>query len=374
VNVLIAPDSHKGGPDASHVASTIADAWRNSRPDDVITSIPIADGGEGTADILARATGGKTFPLKAPGPLGTAIETDWVLLGDGKSAVIELARTSGLALIPENRRNPLRATTRGMGDAILEAIQRGATDLILSVGGSSSNDGGAGLAAALGYILVDDSGLPVPDGATGILSATKLRITPHPLLEKVKRVRVAVDVQNPLTGPNGAAAIYGPQKGATASDIDVLDRCMEHWLEITGLSSFPGAGAAGGTPVGIRLVFPDATFEPGISLVLDACGFDDALKHADLVITSEGCFDRQTHMGKAISGVAARAAAAGVPVIVIAGMVDVPSLAQSALPGYTFHHVEASSSGPIADVAQRITNLRAATARVAKQIETILQP
>ena len=373
MNILIAPDSHKGGPDASHVASTIADAWRNTRPDDVITSIPIADGGDGTAAILAQATEGRTFPFLAPGPFGIPQMADWVLLGDGKTAVIELARTSGLALIPENRRNPLGATTRGMGDAILEAIQHGATDLILTVGGSSSNDGGAGLAAALGYILVDDNGLPVPDGAARILSATKLRITPHPLLEKVKRVRVAVDVQNPLTGPNGAAAIYGPQKGATASDIVVLDRCMERWLEITGLSSFPGAGAAGGTPVGIRLVFPDATFEPGISLVLDACGFDDALKHADLVITSEGCFDRQTHMGKAISGVAARAAAAGVPVIVIAGMVDVPSLAQSAKSGYAFRHVEASSNGPVAAVAQRITNLRATTARVARQIETILQ-
>ena len=372
MNILIAPDSHKGGPDASQVASTIADAWRNTRPGDVITSIPIADGGDGTADILAEATEGRTFPFLAPGPFGIPQMADWVLLGDGKTAVIELARTSGLALIPENRRNPLRATTRGMGDAILEAIQHGATDLILTVGGSSSNDGGAGLAAALGYILVDDNGLPVPDGATGILSATKLRITPHPLLEKVKRVRVAVDVQNPLTGPNGAAAIYGPQKGATASDIVVLDRCMERWLEMTGLSSFPGAGAAGGTPVGIRLVFPDARFEPGISLVLDACGFDDALKHADLVITSEGCFDRQTHMGKAISGVAARATAAGVPVIVIAGMVDVPSLAQSANPGYAFHHVEPSSNGPVADVAQRITNLRAATAKVAGQIETTL--
>ena len=374
MHILIAPDSHKGGPDAALVAETIADAWHSIRPADDMVCIPIADGGEGTADILARATGGKTFPLKAPGPLGTAIETDWVLLGDGKTAVIELARTSGLAMVPMHLRNPGRMTTRGMGDAILAAIKHGATDLILSVGGSSSNDGGAGLAAALGYRLIDDTGNPVPDGALGIQSAVNLEITPHTLLRKVRSVRVAVDVQNPLTGPNGAAAIYGPQKGATASDIVVLDRCMEHWLGITGLTSFPGAGAAGGTPVGIRLVFPDATFEPGISLVLDACGFDDALKHADLVITSEGCFDRQTHMGKAISGVAARADAAGVPIIVIAGMVDVPSLAQSALPGYTFHHVEASASGPIADVDQRITNLRAATARVAAQIETILHP
>ncbi len=370
MNILIAPDSHKGGPDASLVASTIADAWRNTRPGDAITAIPIADGGDGTAAILAQATAGRTFPFLAPGPFGLPQMADWVLLGDGKTAVIELARTSGLALIPENQRNPLRTTTRGMGDAILEAIQHGATDLILTVGGSSSNDGGTGLAAALGYILVDDSGLPVPDGALGIMSATKLRITSHPLLERVKRVRVAVDVQNPLTGPQGAASIYGPQKGATLNDIAHLDVCMERWLDITGLESFPGAGAAGGTPVGIKLVFPDALFEPGISLVLDACGFDAAIQKVDLVITSEGCFDDQTLMGKAISGVAARAAAAGVPVIVIAGMTK---FAETYCVPAAICHVEASTRVPTADITTRITNLDAATRRVAAAIETILQ-
>lgn len=370
MNILIAPDSHKGGPDALLVASTIADAWRYTRPTDVITSIPIADGGEGTAEILAQATGGRTFPLLAPGPFGLPQMADWVLLGDGKTAVIELARTSGLALIPENQRNPLRATTRGMGDAILEAIQQGATDLILTVGGSSSNDGGTGLAAALGYILVDDSGLPVPDGALGIMSATKLRITPHPLLKNVNSVRVAVDVQNPLTGPRGAASVFGPQKGATPDDIDRLDFCMQRWLDITGLESFPGAGAAGGTPVGIKLVFPHAQFEPGISLVLDTCGFDAAIEKADLVITSEGCFDDQTLMGKAISGIAARAAAVGVPVIVIAGMTK---LAETQTLPAAIRHVEASTRVPTADITTRIANLAAATRRVAAAIETILQ-
>ena len=372
MHILIAPDSHKGGPDAPLVAETIAAAWRSIRPADVITCIPIADGGDGTADILATATGGKHYPLRAPGPLGIDIDTDWVLLGDGKTAVIELARTSGLAMLPPQLRNPGKVTTRGMGIAILAAIEHGATDLILTVGGSSSNDGGAGLAAALGYRLTNATGDVVPDGALGILSASKLEITPHPLLENVRSVRVALDVQNPLTGPNGAAAIYGPQKGASSTDIETLDRCMEHLLAITGLESFPGAGAAGGTPVGIKLVFPNATFEPGISLVLDACCVDDVLRKADLVITSEGRFDRQTLMGKAISGVAARAAAASVPVIVIAGMVEENINASLGDFKSIIRHVEATSERPVDDIDVRITNLTAATCRVAQQIETLM--
>ena len=372
MHILIAPDSHKGGPDAPLVAVTIAAAWRSIRPADVITCIPVADGGDGTADILATATGGKHFPLRAPGPLGPDIDTDWVLLGDGKTAVIELARTSGLAMLTPQLRNPGKMTTRGMGIAILAAIEHGATDLILTVGGSSSNDGGAGLAAALGYRLTNATGDAVPAGALGILSASKLQITPHPLLENVRSVRVALDVQNPLTGPSGAASIYGPQKGASSADIETLDRCMEHWLAITGLKSFPGAGAAGGTPVGIKLVFPNATFEPGISLVLDACCVDDVLRKADLVITSEGRFDRQTLMGKAISGVAARAAAASVPVIVIAGMVEENINASLGDFKSIIRHVEATSERPVDDIDARFTNLTAATSRVAQQIETLM--
>jgi len=372
MHILIAPDSHKGGPDAGLVAETIAAAWRTIRPTDVMTCIPIADGGDGTADILRKATGGKTYPLRAPGPLGTDIDTDWVLLGDGKTAVIELARTSGLAMLPESLRNPAMTSTRGMGTAILAAIAHGATDLILTVGGSSSNDGGAGLAAALGYRLTTTTGDAVPDGALGILAASNLQITPHPLLENVRSVRVALDVQNPLTGPNGAAAIYGPQKGASSDDIATLDRCMEYWLALTGLESFTGAGAAGGTPVGIKLVFPNATFEPGISLVLDACGVDKALCDADLVITSEGRFDQQTLMGKAISGVATRAAAAGVPVIVIAGMVETNINISRGDYKYIIRHVEATSERPVDDIDVRITNLCAATRRVARQIEELL--
>ena len=372
MHILIAPDSHKGGPDAPLVAETIAAAWRSIRPADAITCIPIADGGDGTADILATATGGKHYPLRAPGPLGTDIDTDWVLLGDGKTAVIELARTSGLAMLPPQQRNPGKMTTRGMGIAILAAIEHGATALILTVGGSSSNDGGAGLAAALGYRLTNATGDVVPDGALGILTASQLQITPHPLLENIKSVRVALDVQNPLTGPNGAAAIYGPQKGARSADIATLDRCMEHWLAITGLECFPGAGAAGGTPVGIKLVFPNATFEPGISLVLDTCCVDNVLREADLVITSEGRFDRQTLMGKAISGVAARAATAGVPVIVIAGMVEANINATLGDYKSIIRHVEATSERPVDDIDARISNLTAATHRVARQVEMLI--
>ena len=183
---------------------------------------------------------------------------------------------------------------------------------------------------------------------------------------------MALDVQNPLTGPNGAAAIYGPQKGASSADILTLDRCMEHWLAITGLESFPGAGAAGGTPVGIKLVFPNATFEPGITLVLDACCVDNVLREADLVITSEGRFDRQTLMGKAISGVAARAAAAGVPVIVIAGMVEANINATLGDYKSIIRHVEATSAHTVDDIDARISNLTAATHRVARQVEMLI--
>jgi glycerate kinase len=182
-------------------------------------------------------------------------------------------------------------------------------------------------------------------------------------------VRVAVDVQNPLIGPTGAAAVYGPQKGATPDDIAYLDFCMQRWLDITGLESFPGAGAAGGTPVGIKLVFPYAQFEPGIALVLDTCGFEVAIRQADLVITSEGCFDDQTLMGKAISGIAARATAASLPVIVIAGMTK---LTQTHCLPAAICHVEASTAIPTADITTRITNLESATRRVAGAIDKIL--
>lgn len=367
MNILIAPDSHKGGPDALCVANTIKAAWLSVRPFDSVICIPIADGGEGTAEILSHATQGNRFPVDVTGPLGNRIAADWVLLGDGKTAVIELARTSGLALVPDALRTPATKTTRGMGEAILAALAGGATELILTVGGSSSNDGGAGLAAALGYELTDDADQPVFAGAIGILSASKLQTKPHPSLQRVRSVRVAVDVQNPLTGPNGAAAVFGPQKGAAQEDIAVLDKCMERWLELTGLTSFPGAGAAGGTPVGIKLVFPDATFEAGISLVLDSCGFDQALQNADLVITSEGCFDDQTLMGKAISGIAARAESAGVPVVVIAGMVKTDCIPSAIC------HIEASTSMQTDDITERISNLTAATRRVATSIDAKLK-
>lgn len=372
MRVLICPDCHKGGPTAKVVADTIKQAWLSVRVEDHMTILPIADGGDGTAEILAEAENATRHVTLVTGSLGEPIHAAWFLSKDTRTAVIELAQSSGLALVEPNSRDIRRATSRGFGECVKAALDAGATSLILTLGGSSSNDGGAGFASALGAQTYNAAGEPCTDGGMGLLNAVVLKRDLNPLCIHVKSVKVAIDVHNFLLGDQGAATVFGPQKGATSEDIPLLDAAMQAWLTLCCIEDFTGAGAAGGTAVGIKCIFPDAAFTSGINLVLDTVGFDDALRYSDLVLTSEGCFDAQTISGKAISGIAARAHAQGVPVIIIAGMVS-SNLESSDIPA-GIARVIPTTLVPISSVPDRITNLYKTTQKVAQDYTDTWKP
>lgn len=301
-------------------AAAMAQGLRRVWPDAKIISLPVADGGEGTLDALLAATGGRIFSETVTGPLGDSVAARWGLLPDDATAIIELAEAAGLTLIPAARRDPKIAATYGVGELILRAAARpGVRRLLIGLGGSATNDGGAGILCALGVRFLDGDGKPLPPGGAALsrlatVDASALKIDPT-----AYEVSIACDVDNPLTGERGASAIFGPQKGATREDIVLLDSALAQYATLLALDSRPGDGAAGGATYGLRCLFPHAVLRPGIDLVLDAIGFDAHLAGADLVLTGEGRLDAQTLGGKVIAGVARRAKAAGVPVGAIVG-------------------------------------------------------
>ena len=284
-------------------------------------AIPVADGGEGTL-AAALAAGFARVPVLAAGPTGRPVETAYARR-DGV-AVIEMADVSGLGQLPEGRFEPLRASSRGTGEVIAAALDAGCTSIVLGIGGSACTDGGAGLAEALGARVLDVHGKQLPAGGAALAGVDRVDLTGmHPGLAGADVV-VACDVDNPLTGPDGAATVYGPQKGASAADVAILEEAMQRWAEAlataTGsdLSDRPGAGAAGG--VGLAgLALLGGRLRPGIDLILELVGFDDRLDGARLVITGEGSLDAQTLHGKTPAGVAAAAAAAGVRTVAVCG-------------------------------------------------------
>jgi glycerate 2-kinase len=321
MRVLLAPDKFKGSLSAAEVADHLAAGLGAAAPGVEVDRLPVADGGDGTVDA-AVATGYHRVPVQALGPTGETVETAFAER-DGV-AVVELADVSGLRRLPEGKLAPLVASSYGTGQVIRAALDAGCRKVVLGVGGSASTDGGAGLFEALGARLLDTAGEPVPRGGAGLGRLDRLDLGElHPALRTAEIV-VACDVDNPLTGPTGAAAVYGPQKGASASDVVMLDAALRHWArvvaETTGQdrSSVPGAGAAGGVAFGALAVL-GATLRPGIELVLELIGFADRLPGADLVVTGEGSLDEQTLRGKAPAGVAAAANASGIPVVAVAG-------------------------------------------------------
>jgi glycerate kinase len=267
----------------------------------------------------------RSAPVSGPLP-GQLVEAHWGYAPATRTAVIEMAEASGLLLVPSGRRDPKLTTTRGVGELIRKALEEGARTIIVGIGGSATTDGGAGMAEALGVRFLDAAGAPLPQGgaALGRLRAID-RTEAHPGLREA-RVIVACDVRNPLTGPEGAAAVFGPQKGATPEDVALLDGALENYrrvvLEATGIDvqTVPGSGAAGGLGAGL-LAFCGAELQSGIDVVLDATHFDDSLRLADLVLTGEGRIDAQSGSGKAVSGILKRAQAAGKPVLAIVGSV-----------------------------------------------------
>jgi len=318
--VLIAPDKFKGSLTAAQVAEAIRRGIRRQAPACEVVIAPVADGGDGTV-AAALSAGYDEVAVIASGPTGEPVRTSYAR--KEAQAVVELADVSGLVRLPGGRLAPREATSRGTGEVLAAAVDAGCSTIVLGIGGSASTDGGAGLLRALGAVLLDEAGVALPEGGAALerlawldLSAVRARMAGVSVL-------VACDVDNPLTGPEGAAAVYGPQKGAGADDLEVLERGLTRWAEVvadaTGADrrDVAGAGAAGG--VGFALLALGARLRPGIDLVLELTDFTGRLDGTDLVVTGEGALDVQTLHGKAPAGVAAAARAHGVPVVAVCG-------------------------------------------------------
>ncbi|WP_210611216.1 glycerate kinase [Priestia flexa] len=330
MKIVIAPDSFKESLSALEVAEAVEKGFKQVLPQANYVKIPMADGGEGTVQSLVDATDGEIILKKVTGPLGEPVEAFFGILGTKKTAVIEMAAASGLHLVPPAKRNPLMTTTKGTGELISAALDYGVNHIIIGIGGSATNDGGAGMAKALGAQLLDAEGNEILDGggALGNLAFINLA-TLDSRLQHVK-IEVACDVDNPLTGERGASAIFGPQKGATPEMVGLLDQNLRHYAAVLErdlgqkIDDVPGAGAAGGLGAGL-LAFLQAELKRGVDIVIEATSLLEAVRDADVVITGEGKIDGQTIYGKTPIGVAKAAKKYGVPVIGIAGNVGADS-------------------------------------------------
>ncbi len=319
MHVLIAPDSFKESLSAADAARAIDAGLRAARDDATCNLCPLADGGEGTVDALVAATGGTLRTTRVTSPLGAPVDARWGLLGDESTAVIEMAQAAGLHLVRTGRRDPTRTTTFGVGELIVAALDAGCTDIFLGIGGSATCDGGVGMAQALGVRFELDGHCGRHLAGGDLASITAVDIAARDRRLDAVLIRAACDVTNPLTGPDGAAPVYAPQKGATPVQIAQLDAGLAHIAELLGVApDRPGMGAAGGLGFGL-VAFCGATLEPGIDLVMDAVGFDARLRRADLVLTGEGRLDGQSIRGKTCIGVARRAAACRKPCIALVG-------------------------------------------------------
>jgi glycerate kinase len=322
--IVIAPDSFKESMTALQAAKAIERGFRRVIPNASYRLIPMADGGEGTVQSVADALQGERKVVKVEGPLGDTVDAEYGLSGDRKIAVIEMAQASGLHLVPKEKRNPLWTSTYGTGQLLINALDEGVEQIILGIGGSATNDGGAGMAQAVGVRLLKENGEPIGKGGGNLKELARIDMSEvDPRIRQVK-LQVACDVDNPLVGEKGAAVVYGSQKGATRATIRELDEQLLHFANIIEeelgkeVASIPGAGAAGGLGAGL-IAFLDAKLSPGVELVLQATNFHELVKGADLVITGEGRIDQQTVYGKTPIGIAKAAKQYGVPVIAIAG-------------------------------------------------------
>ncbi len=321
MKVVVAPNAFKGTISAPAAAAAIARGVRESFPDAEVVEVPVADGGDGTVEALVAAHRGLTREVEVEGPLGERVTATYGLISGGKTAVAELAATSGLALLPRAKRDPRRASTFGFGQLLAEVRGQGVVEIIAGIGGSATNDGGAGMAQALGFRLLDAQGHELERGGAALAGLERIV---RPADTRSWSIRVACDVQNPLTGPQGASYVYGPQKGADPRTVRELDAALERFANVihkdlgVDVLGLPGGGAAGGVGAGL-VAFTGARLIPGAPLVVEASGFDQALRGADLVITGEGRVDGQTAFGKAPAEVARRAQRAGVRTLLIAG-------------------------------------------------------
>ncbi|MBV8264811.1 MAG: glycerate kinase [Planctomycetaceae bacterium] len=326
MRVVVAPDKFKGSLSAPEAARAMARGVAAAVPAAAIDVVPMADGGEGTVEALVAATSGTSREAVVAGPLGEPVRARFGMLGDGHTAVLEMAAASGLALVPRDRRDPSRTSTRGTGELLLAAVEAGARRVVVGIGGSATNDGGAGLGQALGYRLLDAEGREIGPGGGALDRLAAIDASGRdPRLEGVE-VAVACDVDNPLCGPRGASAVYGPQKGADPAMVAALDRNLDHLARVlerdlgVSVRDLPGAGAAGGLGAGL-VAFASGRLEPGIALVIGAVGLADRLRDADLCLTGEGALDASSAFGKTPIGVARLARSLGCPTIALAGTV-----------------------------------------------------
>ncbi len=324
MRIIVAPDSYKGSLSALAVAQAMERGIHAVFSEAEVLKVPIADGGEGTVEALVAATGGRLLYAEVRGPLGDPVRAHWGISGEGTTAFLEMAAASGLPLVPEGRRDPRVTSTFGTGQLLKAALEAGLRKVILGIGGSATNDGGMGMARALGARLLDAEGRDLPEGGAALARLHQIDLSGlDPRLAEAS-ILVACDVDNPLCGPRGASAVYGPQKGATPEGVAELDAALGVFAavatKVTGrdIANVPGAGAAGGLGAGL-LFFTPAVLRPGVAIVLEATGFEALVLGVDLVFTGEGRTDFQTSMGKAPVGVAELASHVGVPVICLSG-------------------------------------------------------
>ncbi len=327
MRIVIAPNAFKGSLSALEAAEAIGEGVRVAAREAELVLVPIADGGDGTVDALVAATQGERRMLRVRGPLGDPVDAEYGLIDGGSTAVIEMAKAAGLALVPKEQRDPRITTTYGVGELLQHAYDAGAHHFVVGIGGSATNDGGAGMAQALGYHLLDQDGLELPPGGLALTRLARIHVGAVHANWKETKVDVACDVSNPLTGPRGASAVYGPQKGATPEMVAELDAALHHFAEIirrdlgVDVEQLPGAGAAGGLGAGL-VAFAGARLQPGAEMVMEVLHLDERLMGAQLVITGEGRLDSQTaRFGKGPAAVARHAKNAGIPVVAIGGSV-----------------------------------------------------
>lgn len=323
---VLAPDSFKESMTAKEVCIAMEKGLRKVYPEANYVHVPMSDGGEGTVQSLVDASNGTLFTKQVMGPLGQPVEAKFGILGDGFTGAIEMASASGIHLVTKETKNPLITTTYGTGQLILECLDRGMKQIIIGIGGSATNDGGTGMAEALGAKFLDENGNTLPRGGGSLGQLATIDVSGlDPRLKDV-RIIVACDVTNPLCGEHGASHVFGPQKGATPEMVAQLDQSLAHYADVVktqlnkDIRDVPGAGAAGGLGAGL-LIFTQATLQKGIEIVIDYTNLKEKLQDADFVFTGEGGIDFQTKFGKTPFGVAQAAKLSGKKVIAIAGYI-----------------------------------------------------
>jgi glycerate kinase len=324
VRILIAPDKFKGALNAREIADNIAKGLRDALPDAEIEIVPMADGGEGTAEAICEARGGSWLKREAHDPIGREIQARYAWIEGGKLAVMEMSEAAGMRRLSENERDPMCATTFGVGEMILDAANRGANEIIIGLGGSATNDGGFGMARALGFRFDYKHEQEQKKNRECVTDLLDLARIEKPQDLRLPKIIAAVDVRNPLLGENGATRVFGPQKGASKDDLNVLEQALTRLADVVAgdlnvdCRDKPGAGAAGGLGFGL-MSFCSATIQPGFDVVAEAVGLESKMKEVDVVITGEGSLDRQTLEGKTPAGVARLARKLGKKVFAIVG-------------------------------------------------------